>query len=477
MKLPRIKLGPQAALGPKAALFALAMGPGAVALTSVAPTAGCGGSECTPGAQTSCACPDSTAGVQICADDGTFSECDCSGSPGTGGTTSSGGTGGTGGTPSTGGGGMGGSEMICEMPMSLCGMDCVDTQTSDDHCGMCDVACPMGTSCQAGDCACPGSDVLCGMACIDVQGDAANCGGCDHDCLGGSCSSGLCAPEILASNLPEVFGLALDGSDVYFVSSGLTNAVYRVPKDGMAMPLQIASAQIFPRQIVVDQGTLLWTVNGVANDAAVRMLTLPNGAPTDLVAGEPTGLWGLAAAGGFAYFANQEADTVRREDIGSPGAPLAIASLAARPWDLAVDAGFVYFTSYDSGDVRRAPIGGGQAPALVAGGQSNPLGIGVDATHVYWSNETGGTINRAPLAGGTVETIASGESSPTYLALDGSSVYWTSFGSGTVKRASKDGGDVVTLANGQNQPYDIEVDATHAYWSTLAGGTVVRVPK
>lgn len=36
--------------------------------------------------------------------------------------------------------------------MTLCGTDCVDTQTSLEHCGRCDVACATGEECRAGEC-------------------------------------------------------------------------------------------------------------------------------------------------------------------------------------------------------------------------------------------------------------------------------------------------------------------------------------
>jgi hypothetical protein len=457
----------------------------ALSLLALTPSAGCGGDECTVGRQTSCACPDGSSGVQICGDDGTFGSCECDGGGGSGGTPTGTTTGGTGGMPTTtGGGGTGGTGgtgggVTCEAPMELCGMDCVDTMTSNAHCGMCDEACPMDTSCQGGNCVCMGGGLLCDDTCTDVQNDAMNCGGCGHDCLGAACSAGICAPDTLANGLPEIYGLTLGMDDVYFVRGDLTNAVYEVPKDGSSNPSVLASGQTFPRQIGLDTNTdtLYWSVYGTSNNSGVIEYPLPNGPASPLVGADPAGTWGLQVEGGFVYYANQEEDTVKREDPSASGNPVNLGSLQARPWDLAVEGSFAYWTNYDSGDIRRVPVGGGQAPQIIASGQANPIGIATDATHVYWTSETAGTVSRAPLAGGTVEVLVTGQVVPTYLTMDETHVYWTNFGNGTVNRATKTGDDVLVLATGQNQPYDVEVDGTHVYWSTLAGGTVMRVPK
>src|SRR5687768_14028847 len=42
---------------------------------------------------------------------------------------------------------------VCEETM--CGSECVDTQSNEDHCGACDEACDDGRTCEAGDCVCP----------------------------------------------------------------------------------------------------------------------------------------------------------------------------------------------------------------------------------------------------------------------------------------------------------------------------------
>ena len=130
-----------------------------------------------------------------------------------------------------------------------CGAECVDPQTSINHCGGCNVRCPVvanaTTSCNAGACAiackvqmhacagkcvsntdpascgaactacpapaggaatcvndtcgvkCHGKTVLCGGACVSdaaFDSDPLNCGVCGKSCAGGACMKGACTP-------------------------------------------------------------------------------------------------------------------------------------------------------------------------------------------------------------------------------------------------------------------------------------------
>ena len=71
---------------------------------------------------------------------------------------------------------------------------CVDTATSNANCGMCGNACPTGTACQMGACACTAmGQTLCGRSCINTATDAANCGRCGNACPTGQvCTGGMC---------------------------------------------------------------------------------------------------------------------------------------------------------------------------------------------------------------------------------------------------------------------------------------------
>ncbi len=79
------------------------------------------------------------------------------------------------------------------------GAACVDLMSDAAHCGSCGSACPPGSACSAGTCACSGDLALCGERCVDTVSNLDHCGGCDRRCGSGAlcnvgecvCSSGL----------------------------------------------------------------------------------------------------------------------------------------------------------------------------------------------------------------------------------------------------------------------------------------------
>lgn len=447
---------------------------------------GCG-QDCEPGRQTSCACPGGEApGVQTCADDGTWGDCDCSGSGGTGGGTTSSttsDTGGTGGSTST--GGTGGD---CQPPNELCGSDCVNTNTDADHCGECNHACPTEATCVAGECDCPGEQIACGTDCVDGLNDNTNCGGCDHDCQGDACTNGFCPITEIASGLQDPFSLALDGTHVYWANHVVpTPQIIRAELDGASPETVVTNAGVDPREINLVGTNLYWSDYGTSpsNNGEVLRLDLSGsipGTPEVLnTTQQPWGIWGIGVGGGFLYFANGQALTVKRVDASVPGDPQTFASNEWTPWDVAADATHVYWSNYDGGEIKRRHHTTGAAE-VVATGQAAPVGIALTSSHVYFAAETSDQIKRVPLAGGAVEVIVGGQASPTYVAVDSDSVYWTNYSNGTVMKAAQEPDATPTvLAASQANPYYIAVDATHVYWTTLANhtpnGRVARVAK
>lgn len=144
---------------------------------------------------------------------------------------------------------------------AICDDRCVDLASDDDHCGRCDEACPAGSSCHGGECACapgvvvcelrgvptcvpvatdprfcgtscgdvvscastewcdrgacaclPGLDA-CGGACVDTKTDPGHCGHCNAPCAPGeACNGGKCGAPA-TSQACEQRGLAsCDGS-------------------------------------------------------------------------------------------------------------------------------------------------------------------------------------------------------------------------------------------------------------------------
>lgn len=84
----------------------------------------------------------------------------------------------------------------CGAGKTMCGQDCTDLQTDDNHCGDCATLCSGGSDCQAGKCVCPTGQTLCDSSCVDTSTSTSHCGGCDKTCASGqSCGSGTCVGQ------------------------------------------------------------------------------------------------------------------------------------------------------------------------------------------------------------------------------------------------------------------------------------------
>ncbi len=101
------------------------------------------------------------------------------------------------------------AETSCGVLCISCNDQCVDPQIDTKNCGGCGVACPGGTNCVNGTCACPPGFVECvesgGQAtCVlerSLQTDPRNCGQCGFQCsAGATCQKGACVSPLAVPN-------------------------------------------------------------------------------------------------------------------------------------------------------------------------------------------------------------------------------------------------------------------------------------
>ncbi len=96
--------------------------------------------------------------------------------------------------------------ITCDTGFTLCGSECVDTQTDVTHCGACDTVCPFPPNgsavCHNGHCQinCEPPLIQCGTECADRRSDPNHCGICNYRCPAGpcqtaTCSAGMCGSE------------------------------------------------------------------------------------------------------------------------------------------------------------------------------------------------------------------------------------------------------------------------------------------
>ena len=81
-----------------------------------------------------------------------------------------------------------GGGINCGPPLTLCGLDCVNTDADPRYCGDCDIECASGSVCELGKCVDPG----------DCRNDPSSCSGfsyCDEstgDCVAGCTETSQC---------------------------------------------------------------------------------------------------------------------------------------------------------------------------------------------------------------------------------------------------------------------------------------------
>src|SRR5262249_27515635 len=93
------------------------------------------------------------------------------------------------------------------------------------------------------------------VASTDFATDPQHCGRCDHPCLGGTCVAGVCQPTVLKDlEATGATALAVDGSSVFFASP-----VQRINKDGSGWTtLADATPDVFG--VAVDDSAVYWTL-------------------------------------------------------------------------------------------------------------------------------------------------------------------------------------------------------------------------
>lgn len=89
------------------------------------------------------------------------------------------------------------SGRACPPGSSICNMMCVDLQTNNSHCGVCDKRCPALFNCVGGSCVgmgvCLPPMLQCGATCIDPLTSNSHCGRCNNACgMAQTCVNGSC---------------------------------------------------------------------------------------------------------------------------------------------------------------------------------------------------------------------------------------------------------------------------------------------
>ena len=283
-----------------------------------------------------------------------------------------------------------------------------------------------------------------------VRSDPENCGACGASCAGGTCTSGVCDPVLLAAaERPD--SVAVHASGVYFPSQ---DSLLRIPLAG-GEPAVLLTAPSSAEEVSNAQidGERVCFAHGYDDFASVAL----DG--SDLREIHQLGWSGTYLAHGGRLFAATRVDdpysqsetwTIESAPALGGGTPDVLATGQAEPAGFAAADGWLYWAGARTGLVHRTTTEGGEI-ATVASDRPGVTDVATDGEHVYWSvggepttGETGRVL-RAPAAGGEAQTIAADQLEPELLALRGGAVFWYSAVARAIVAAPKGGGPVAVV--------------------------------
>jgi hypothetical protein len=324
----------------------------------------------------------------------------------------------------------------------------------------------------------------------------------------GVCQQGLTtisAVERLAEPSNELlhpFFVAVDETSIYWTAYGPlenpgtdpknTGAVFSAPKCGGA-PTLLASRLRGAGPIAVDSTNIYWLSTGryggdPQESDSLMKVPKSGGTPTTLASKQAAYGMGIALTPTNVYWVEEAGDgPVMTVPIGG-GTPTTVTSTSLQPsGGIAVDATSVYWTAIgadpSSAAILKAPLGGGASTTLtVHQGTVWPGGLAVDETSVYWIDGDG-NVSKVPLNGGpptrlaTIDVAGNNHS----IAVDSTSVYWAynagSFQKGAVMKVGLNGGPATKLTTQATMPFGLALDSTSLYFSDRAdtNGNLSRI--
>jgi hypothetical protein len=338
------------------------------------------------------------------------------------------------------------------------------------------------------------------VTCTDTQSDPSNCGRCGRSCLGGACTAGVCSPvKINGDAGVEPWAIAVDDAFVYYTDiGGTTGTLYRVPKDGSAVPTQLAtttSPLIY--DLKVDATHAYFSSGSYGNGGAVERVPLGGGGK-QLVMKNPD-------AGNAPRGVTLNAQNVYWVNTFTPGEVKTSPKMAISPTTIAtsetdstlalVDNNILWWTRKTAGIIRRCTLPTCSDRYDLTTGLTEPDALGENALRLFYNS--GNTVmqiaKNALLGPGAV--VASNQSLPVAFAADDRELYWINLGDyqqswvdGTIRRCPVVTGAAVCTStpNGQGEiiarpgallARGIALDATAVYWTEQQARAVYRLAR
>ena len=228
------------------------------------------------------------------------------------------------------------------------------------------------------------------------------------------------------------------------------DAIGRANLDGSSANQSFITGPSHPFGIAVDGSYVYWTNPGLGMIGRANL----DGTSVNqyfLGAGEP---WGVAVDGSHIYWTDSafHTETIGRANLDGTSADPSFIPGVGGPVGIAVDNSHIYWANPDAGLSAARTSMAARSTRGSSPGQRFPAPLQSTARHVYWTNNhfSAGTIGRANLDGSSVnESFITVEhpsnifgESDEGLAVDGSHIYWANFSGDAIGRANLDGTSV-----------------------------------
>ena len=291
---------------------------------------------------------------------------------------------------------------------------------------------------------------------------------------GSPCTSGRCAPIMIAANQKGVQGFALDATNFYWSTN--EGYIRRLAQAG-GQPVDIVVGAANPAGLALNKTTLFYAQ--VQGTGAIWRWDLAGTSKSVVHASGQMAPQGVVIDATRAYWANHVANgSVMSMLLVGGLLPTAVATGESGPVSVAVDGTSAYWTNYEGGTVRKVALGGTGAPITLASAQMKPSSIRLDDTNVYWTTSTGDVsmIAKVPTLGGAPVTIATGTAGS--IAVDGRYVYVS--GANGIEKISIANRAHTVLVDPPATKTAREIAAVTAnalYWLEFDAGRVMKVAK
>jgi hypothetical protein len=339
-----------------------------------------------------------------------------------------------------------------------CGIDGVTVKV--------DRSCGPGMTCSDGACECA---TKCDGECVDHQTSAEHCGRCGHSCGAAGCAMGLCNPEMLAQGKNTINSLEVNDLGVFWIdldeyfdwNESSTGTLIRMGFDGKN-PLALltdGSDAHAPSDLALDDRNVYM----IRGDNHVLKLA-PDGSSERVLSDLAVDGWFFTVAGGYVYYSGPATQAIVRVSVDG-GSPEVIVAEATAPDLFVVDGEYLYWTDYQAYTINRVPVRGGTSSVLVTE-EAVLRPFFVKAGNLYWSAERSRKLKMRSVEGGATTVLLEDlvndvVADDTHLYLNaGASVTRIPLGGGAVERLSDDFGVIYAFAEHGDYVYLATREAT-----------------